>query len=241
MATNPYDFSFVLRKKLQRKIFNIVLFFLLIFAFVNFALKLVIFPYQVGEKAMNPEYPDNSVVFVIPYNFDKQVFFHDYDLYRGSVVYLDAQYKHELPMVKKIINNFCEFFTLRKFGPFETVNKITEKPSLRRIVGLPGDTLYIKDYVVYIKPAGSQHYLTEFELADRMYETMVQTDASLNPTVGSARNMDEIVLGDEEYFVLADNRVSSIDSRIYGPVNLEQIKGKAILRFFPFSSFDSLN
>ena len=49
-----------------------------------------------------------------------------------------------------------------------------------------------------------------------------------------------IVLGENEYFVLADNRVSSVDSRIYGTVDVSELKGKAVLRFFPFNSFDSL-
>ena len=100
--------------------------------------------------------------------------------------------------------------------------------------------LYIKDYVVYIKPEGSQHFLTEFELSDRMYETIANFDSSINSTIGAARDMEEIVLAENQYFVLADNRVSSVDSRLYGPVDISQLKGKAILRFFPFSNFDSL-
>ena len=111
---------------------------------------------------------------------------------------------------------------------------------MRRVVGLPGDTLYIKDYIVYIKPKGSEHFLTEFELTERMYETIVHIDSSINSTIGSAREMEEIVLGENQYFLLADNRVSSVDSRIYGAVDVSTLKGKAFLRFFPFSSFDSL-
>ena len=129
---------------------------------------------------------------------------------------------------------------MRKFYPFESKNLVTEKSTLRRVIGLPGDTLYIENYVVYIKPKGSQHYLTEFELADRMYETIVQVDEIINPSIGAARQMEEIILADDEYFLLADNRVSSVDSRLYGPVNVSEIKGKAILRFYPFSSFDAL-
>lgn len=240
MATNPYDFSFVLRKQLHRKILKIVLFFFSIFAIINFILILFIFPFQSGENAMNPEYPDNSLVFVAPCNFESPFFFQKYDITRGSVLYLDSQHDYELSLLKKAINNFTEFFTLRKIVPFATKNTITEKPTLRRVVGLPGDTLYIKDYVVYIKPSGSQHYLTEFELADRMYETIVNNDYSLNATIGAAREMSEITLGENQYFLLADNRISAVDSRIYGPVDISQLKGKAILRFFPFSDFDSL-
>ena len=73
-----------------------------------------------------------------------------------------------------------------------------------------------------------------------MYETIANFDSSINSTIGAARDMEEIVLAENQYFVLADNRVSSVDSRLYGPVDISQFKGKAILRFFPFSSFGSL-
>lgn len=240
MANKPYDFSFVLRKQLHRKILNIFLIFFTLFVLINLILYFIIFPIQVGEKAMNPEYPDNSLVLVAPCNFSNPLFFQNYDIQRGSVLYVEPQVELELSSFKKIINNLFEFFTLRKFVPFRGTNNVTEKPSLRRVVGLPGDTLYIKDYIVYIKPSGSQHYLTEFELADRMYETQVYIDKTLNSTIGVARDMEEIVLSENEYFLLADNRYSAVDSRIYGPVNVSQLKGKAILRFFPFKSFSSL-
>ena len=47
----------------------------------------------------------------------------------------------------------------------------------------------------------------------------------------------DFTLGEEEYFVLGDNRNASIDSRRadVGPVKRDQIKGKAWLRFFPFN------
>ena len=45
---------------------------------------------------------------------------------------------------------------------------------------------------------------------------------------------DEILLGPDEYFVLADNRVEGTDSRIWGSVPQENIQGKAVLQYFPF-------
>ena len=240
MPLNPYDFSFVLRKQLQKKILNIFLIFLVLFLVITLIFSFFIFPMQIGNNAMNPEYPNNSLVLVAPCNFSKPLFFQNYDITRGSVLFVEPQISPDLSVFQKLVNGFCEFFTLRKVSPFKTVNTITEKPTFRRVVGLPGDTLYIKNYVVYIKPEGSQHYLTEFELSDRMYETIAQVDSSINATIGAAREMEEIVLGENQYFVLADNRVSSVDSRLYGPVDISQFHGKAVLRFFPFNTFGSL-
>jgi signal peptidase I len=42
-------------------------------------------------------------------------------------------------------------------------------------------------------------------------------------------------------FVLGDNIENSIDSRIYGSINLDQVIGKAVYRIYPFKEFESIN
>ncbi len=42
-------------------------------------------------------------------------------------------------------------------------------------------------------------------------------------------------------FVLGDNIENSIDSRIYGPINLDQVVGKALYKIYPFKEFESIN
>ncbi len=48
------------------------------------------------------------------------------------------------------------------------------------------------------------------------------------------RNLD-IILGEEEYFILGDNRDVSIDSRSIGPVHKKDLVGKVLFRWFPFN------
>lgn len=95
---------------------------------------------------------------------------------------------------------------------------------IKRIVGLPGESIQIIDGYIYIN--GKQ---LEESFGNEGIE-----DAGLAA--------EEIVLGKQEYFVLGDNRNGSIDSRKseVGTVKRNQIKGKAWLRFYPFSRFGSI-
>lgn len=95
---------------------------------------------------------------------------------------------------------------------------------IKRIIGLPGETVQIDDEgTIWIKKAGS----TEFEMLEESYGKEVIK----NPGLAS----EPIYLGQNEYFVLGDNRNDSSDSRdpSVGNIYRKDIIGKAWLRFWP--------
>ncbi len=93
---------------------------------------------------------------------------------------------------------------------------------IKRIIGLPGETVQIDtEGKIYINgEVLEEHYGAE----------VIQ-----NP----GRAIEPVVLGDDEYFVLGDNRNYSFDSReeAVGNINRKDIIGRTWLRVFPFSSF----
>lgn len=107
---------------------------------------------------------------------------------------------------------------------FEKENNRAVKKYVKRVIGLPGETVQIIEEIVYIDgeplkgEAGLEH-VTLAGLASR-----------------------PIVLGPNEYFVLGDNRDSSEDSRFsnIGNVKREEIQGRVWLRVSPFSKFGKI-
>ena len=92
---------------------------------------------------------------------------------------------------------------------------------IKRIIGLPGETVEIKDNQVIIY--NQQHP-----------EGFVLDEPYLDPgqqTLGNIR----MKLDDNEYFVMGDNRLRSSDSRSWGPVNRSLITGRVFIRLLPLS------
>ena len=105
---------------------------------------------------------------------------------------------------------------------------------IKRIVGLPGETVKIEDGHVYIKPVDS----TEFFLLQENYISDVI--ATRMREEGLRKGYNEVTLGENEYYVLGDNRPVSNDSRNLGPFTNDRIKGVAVIRVYPLSEMKLL-
>lgn len=109
----------------------------------------------------------------------------------------------------------------------EDLNTGQGKLLIKRVIGLPGDQISIRDSQLYINDS----YYEEDYLKDGY------TPAETNPLEG-----ETFIVPDYQYFVMGDNRAGSIDSRSndVGCVSLDQIRGKAVLRLFPFNKISWL-
>ncbi len=98
--------------------------------------------------------------------------------------------------------------------------KDPSKYFIKRIIGIPGDTVTIEGNRVSLTN-------TEFSEGITLDEPYVREMAP-NTTLTE-------VLGDGEYFVMGDNRDASSDSRMWGVLQRDKIIGRAFLRLYPFT------
>ena len=95
------------------------------------------------------------------------------------------------------------------------------KSIIKRVIGLPGEIIEIREGEVYIDGAKlPEPYLPREK--DIMFRSL---------------RMKPLLIHEGHYFVMGDNRTISQDSRVFGPVPGKAIFGKTIFRYWPFSRF----
>jgi len=95
---------------------------------------------------------------------------------------------------------------------------------IKRVIGVPGDRVVIKEgkVILYENNSDTATILDEKYIIDGL------------KTI--AKEPVDVVLQDNQYFVLGDNRGNSSDSRFWGPVDKSYIVGKPFIRLFPLNT-----
>ena len=104
---------------------------------------------------------------------------------------------------------------------FDSVDEDDDQTLIKRVVGLAGDEIQVQGGVLYVNgEAQEEPYLNDTDQSRSFY----------GPTV----------VPEGHIFVMGDNRGNSADSRVFGPLPLENLKGEAFMRFWPVSKISTI-
>lgn len=112
-------------------------------------------------------------------------------------------------------------YKLSSINRFDIIVLDEEKDNekiIKRVIGMPGETVAIKKGKIYIND----------KVIDDEY------------AYGETSDYNKVTLKDDEYFILGDNRLISKDSRYFGPIKENEIKGKIVFRLFPFTKIGTV-
>ena len=104
------------------------------------------------------------------------------------------------------------------------VFKFGKDKLIKRVIGLPGEEIEIKNNLVYING----------EVIEEPYLDEENLDSN-------SSDMEKITVPAGTYFVMGDNRRESFDSRYFGPISKNQIFGVADFRIYPINKFGNVN
>jgi signal peptidase I len=154
-------------------------------------------------------------------------------LKRGSIVLVDMGRVSEQKLSLRFLDEAVRFFTAQRVSIFQE-----RQYYVKRVIALPGDEISMVNYVFRVKPKGNAFSLTEFELSEKPYHPAVpQVPSIWDDSIPFSGNMETIILGPDECFVISDDRSNTNDSRIWGAVSPSLITARAALRFWPLKKF----
>ncbi|MDR2842425.1 MAG: signal peptidase I [Spirochaetaceae bacterium] len=208
----------------------VLLFFALYVFFTNSLFSMKMLDNTCMQPGLNP---GERFVF---FSFNLQKILPDVDqlpdlpLHRGNIVLLKNYENQKTNIFFSIAGKLFRFFTIGKVGfPGDTGQLF-----IKRVIALPGDTISIKNFVARVQPAHDPYTYTEYELADKTYIINIPLVSTLvDSSVPFSGDMEEVVLGDDQCFLMSDDRSNTNDSRTWGPVDTDRIIGKAIFRYWP--------
>lgn len=133
---------------------------------------------------------------------------------RGDIIFITDPRSSRENFIKRFFSYVIYFAT------FGNVNISKKRYLIKRVIGLPNETIEIKEKKVYIN--GS--------FLEESWANINNDLRFLNSEVSGRDNFGPYIIGYNEYFVLSDNRDYGYDSRDFGSVNFSFINGKVINR-----------
>jgi signal peptidase I len=240
MYTSKRARSYRERKEAAGKRARRIILVIFLFIFYLFFSIYVSTPLKVETRSMEPSLHPSDRILFSRVSLKAQTMFDQFSFWgleRGDLVVVQPPFYRQNQGFLDLVNPFVRFFTFQKIQFSSYSRPEWEVPYMvKRIIGLPGDTVRVENFQVYITLKGEDREVSEFDLITADYKVV-------NPLlpVGWAEGMpfdgtmEPMTLGKGEFFLLSDSRGIGNDSLIWGGTKEDHILGKVLFRYFPFS------
>ncbi|MBQ3922063.1 MAG: signal peptidase I [Spirochaetales bacterium] len=223
---------------------DIILIYIIAVVFVLLFNSMILQAYKVPSDSMFPAINEGTCVLTNKFAFgpkypmtDVRIFDGTSGIKRGDiVVFMSNEYFGKSVMFRSF-SSFIYTLTFSLVDISHFQKSYESNIYIKRVIGLPGDRISFKlvneKVVVYINGVEEKKVINiDYKLIDETEEN--------SPLLSNMILQNETVLKDGEFYVLGDNRISSSDSRIYGPIRSKQIIGKAVLKYWPLRNFGAV-
>lgn len=237
MFNRKKSFSYKEQKKQRHKFIKMFFVFLVLYVLYNLLITFYVSAWVLDNNTMQPGFnAGDRLIFTsfrmpVGNNLSQE----QLPFRRGSIVLVDMDSLRDRPVMLRLLDGVVRFFTFQRVTIFSGEGQYY----IKRVIGLPGDEIFMTNYVFRIMPSGSQFSLTEFELSHRPYHLIIPQVTTLwDESIPFSGSIEPFVLGANEVFVVSDDRSNTNDSRTWGPVPLSNITARALFRFWPVTRFD---
>jgi signal peptidase I len=230
----------------KRLVRNALAVAVLVFLFFTVIGGLLLRGYRIQSDTMAPGVTPGSYLLVTPLLFGKESWFSggtwmDFATpRRGDLVMLVPPWRADGNFFGRFASHVVGFFTLGRVHPrYAGEGQKSWEVSLvaRRVIAVPGDQVYMEGGVFYVKSKGQVKFRHECEAAGKRYELKAAAVPLRDARQFFSTEMAPRLLGQDEYFVAADNRSAGLDSRDWGPVGAADLRGLVLARYWPANRF----
>ena len=146
-------------------------------------------------------------------------------LKRGDIITFEAPTERNITLADADLNNPVAIYEYNPTGWWEKFNyyflENGKVSFIKRVIGLPGEHVQIKDDKVYID-------------GEELQEDYLPEGTKTNSLGGV---FTDLVVPEGYLFVLGDNRGGSTDSRVFGCIPMDKVESKVLFRFWPLNKF----
>ena len=115
---------------------------------------------------------------------------------------------------------------IKRFDVVVAYSEELDEKIIKRVVGLPGETIAFENDVLYVD---------EKEVKQDFLDSYFVEQSCITYNTENFTEDFQITLGEDEYFLMGDNRLASTDSRVLGPFSIDDILGSQGVVIYPFS------